>query len=141
MTKKHTVMLPPGPTKSAFRRTVRKDGQPVLDDAGNPRVLVFNPGQGVELTAEELESVSDDIGNVLHIAKAVEGKPVVKPDSKATESFVKDRDEKKAKAAQAAAAESSEAGKSKPATRHTEPVRASSTGHSSSGKDLEHKAK
>lgn len=95
MSKKTTVILP---TAGQFRRTVRKDGQPVLDAAGNPRVLLFNSRQAVELTPEELESVADDIGNVLHIAKTDEGKPTVKVDGKATADFVKAHAEAKAKA-------------------------------------------
>ena len=95
--KKISVMIPRG--GMTFRRTVRKEGKPVLDDAGNPRVLVFNPGEPLELSGDEIESVRDDIGNVLHIAKPVEGKPAVKVDGKATAEFVAATKEAREKAA------------------------------------------
>ena len=97
MSKKTGVMLP---TRGQFRRTVRKDGKPVLDDAGNPRVLTFSSGQPVELTAEELEAVRDDIGNVLRIVKMEGGKPTPKVDGKATALFQKETADMRARGAE-----------------------------------------
>lgn len=110
--KKLTVMLP-GPRGAAFHRSVRKDGEVV-------RVLTFNAGHGVELTAEEVEAVRDDIGNVLHIAKEIEGKPAVKPDAAATAAFVKETADLKAKSA-AKADKVKAAAEVKPATHHETP--------------------
>jgi hypothetical protein len=62
-------------------------------------VLIFNSRQGVELNAEELEAVRDDIGNVLHIAKVVDDKAkAYKPDHTATAKFVEETKKKRAEA-------------------------------------------
>jgi hypothetical protein len=96
MSKKMTLVLRPG--HEQFRRTVRRDGEPVLDDNGEPRVLTFQAGQPLELTAEEVEAVKDDVGVALFVAKPDDGKPSLKIDREATDQFVKQRDEQKAKA-------------------------------------------
>lgn len=130
MSGKTTVILP---TPGQFRRTVRKDGVPVLDESGNPRVLVFNSRQGVELTSEELEAVRDDIGNVLHIAKKVEekgDKTAFKIDHEATRKFKEETGKRRAAEAKAAAQEKAVVVK-KPAAKVVE--------HATPHKDIEHK--
>lgn len=102
-TKKTTVILPSGWPGGQFRRTMRtttvdKAGRQIVsvvkDDNGNDRVLNFQAGKAVELSAEELEAVRGDVGPVLHIAKVVDtSKPeniVAKPDSIATKAFVEE---------------------------------------------------
>ena len=133
MTKKTSVMLARG-WPGEFRRTVRdSEGNALNDEAGNPRILSFSPGQPVELAADELEAVRDDVGKSLHIAKLDEGKPVAKPDSDATAKFVEETRKLREQ-------EASESGK-RP-KRTTEPAKTSSTAQSApSHKDLEHKAK
>lgn len=94
--KKVSVILPPG--RAQFRRVIRgEDGKALLDKGGAERVLLFNPGQVVELTAEEVEAVRDDIGNTLYIAKAdKDAKPVAKPDGNATRKFAEETKELRA---------------------------------------------
>ena len=90
MTKKTSVVLSSG-WPGSFHRTMRdQQGNTVNDEAGNPRVLTFTPGAPVELTADELESVRDDVGKALHFAKLDSGKPSPKLDREATDKFVKE---------------------------------------------------
>lgn len=113
---KTSVILPAG--RGEFHRTIRKDGEPVLDKDGKPRVLTFQPGQPVELTPEELEAVRDDIGPALHIAKLDdEAKPVAKADGEATAKFVQATKDLRAKAAADKAAAAKKATKA-PAAEH-----------------------
>lgn len=87
---KTSVMLPAG--RANFRRVVRdQNGKALLDKGGNERVLLFSPGQAVELTEEELEAVRDDIGTTLYIAKEVDkDKPVARPDGEASRKFAEE---------------------------------------------------
>jgi hypothetical protein len=108
MSGKTSVILPKG--RPDFRRTMRdENGTPIKDDAGNERVLKFSGGQVVELTAEELEAVRDDIGPALQIAKIdKEEKPVPKPDGEATRKFVEETRKMRQKEAAERAAEKPE---------------------------------
>lgn len=87
---KTLVILPQG--RAQFRRVVRdENGKALLDKAGNERVLLFSPGQALELNDEELESVRDDIGTTLHIAKhGDKEKPAAKPDGNASRKFAEE---------------------------------------------------
>lgn len=72
-----------------FRRTVRKDGKPKLNDDGSTTVLEFTPGEVVTLTDEdEIASIQGDISITDEnapggkVAKALElmPPPITKPD-------------------------------------------------------------
>lgn len=54
---------------SSFRRSIRDESGEVQN------VLVFDPDQPVELTADELEFIKDDIGHALAVAEPDEKRP------------------------------------------------------------------
>lgn len=94
---KTSVILPKG--RPDFRRTMRDaDGKVIKDKDGNDRVLMFPAGSPVELDADELEAVRDDIGPALQIAKVDEKqKPAHKADGEATRKFVEETKKLRAK--------------------------------------------
>lgn len=141
MTKKTAVVLPSG-WPGEWKRTMRVEDAngnvvPVKDDAGNDRVLRFSPGQPVELDADELEAVRDDVGKTIRIAKAEtlkDGTLVGKMDDEATNKFVEET--KKQRQQETTTANAKKAADAREATR------ASSTATSASNpRDREHKAK
>lgn len=108
MSKALSVILPKG--RPAFRRTMRDaEGKPLKDDRGSERVLNFAPGHVVDLSAEEVEAVRDDIGPALQIAKLDEKeKPAPKPDGEATRKFQEETQKLREKQAKERAAEKPE---------------------------------
>jgi len=64
-----TYLMLPQNWGGEFRRTIRdEDGKPVQEN-GADRVLKFQPGKPIEVSAEDLETIRSDVGTALHFAK------------------------------------------------------------------------